>query len=393
MHFDPVASPQQSSSISSRHIAPPEDDFVDSEIEQESEEPAPRSREGLPPAFRMRHERHYVEQVMGEAPLRTVRELAVEEIEPSTDGGIDVQDLERSIRELGVLEPLLVTQQGRQYRVIAGMNRLRAARNAGLRTVPCLVHDVDDDMLKNMRQAATTRAAAPATPEAKPPEPPSDGLLHPAFSGITQGLGFVSALLPAIDAAGDDRFRWAVLTDLAAVELTRARTVAACAEALMNGRALERLNESASEIAHRVRAAVAPEARLRGVRLDLSLAEPDYRVALDGKLVTTALTGVAHSLLALVSGPGVLRIAFRGTTQRPALIVDATQEEAALSDEDVRRFFDGEWSGHPAGASGALMLAGALRVARLHGGRADVRVLDPKGCTLTFVVPRPLTDR
>ena len=34
-------------------------------------------REGLPKAFRMRHGRHYVEQLMGDTPLRTVREIPV----------------------------------------------------------------------------------------------------------------------------------------------------------------------------------------------------------------------------------------------------------------------------------------------------------------------------
>lgn len=48
-------------------------------------------------------------------------------------------DLAASIRESGVLQPLLVSREGERYRVIAGERRLRAARMAGLSTVPAIV--------------------------------------------------------------------------------------------------------------------------------------------------------------------------------------------------------------------------------------------------------------
>src|SRR5688572_19578846 len=111
VHFDPVTS-QEISSVNSPRIAP---ELIDSEIDREEELPAPRSREGLPPAFRMRHGRHYVEQLMGDAPLRTVKEIAVAEIEPPPDEPADLQDLEQSIRRMGVIEPLLVSQRGERY--------------------------------------------------------------------------------------------------------------------------------------------------------------------------------------------------------------------------------------------------------------------------------------
>ncbi|MCA1651627.1 MAG: hypothetical protein LC753_15585, partial [Acidobacteria bacterium] len=40
----------------------------------------PHSREGLPPSYQMRHRRHYVEQLMGDAPLNAVKEIAVADI-------------------------------------------------------------------------------------------------------------------------------------------------------------------------------------------------------------------------------------------------------------------------------------------------------------------------
>jgi hypothetical protein len=93
-----------------------------------------------------------------------------------------------------------------------------------------------------------------------------------------------------------------------------------------------------------------------------------------------------------MTSPGgpTLRVSLKGTAIRPALIVELSLEGARLTAEQIQRFFDGEWPEHPAGPAGALMLAGAARIARLHGGRTDVRSAEPGGCVVTFVIPKPL---
>jgi hypothetical protein len=269
------------------------------------------------------------------------------------------------------------------------MNRLRAARNAGLPSVPCIVHDVDEEMRKNMREAATQRATPP--PPGPVQEASRDLALPPAFSEVTAGLNFVSALLPAITAAGQDRFRWTILTDLAGIELQRARTVAAAAEALANAPAIDRTADvSCGDLIGRIVASLAAEARLRGVRLDLQVPDSDYRMPLDVSMITTAVTGMIQSLFALLPPDRVIRVQVKGTTVRPALIVQLSQDTVDLDPEAFRRFFDGDWQDHPAGGTGALLLAGAARIARLHGGRIDVQSLPMRGYSLTFVVPRPI---
>lgn len=50
-------------------------------------------------------------------------------------------ELSDSIREHGVIEPLLVTKKGKKYELIAGERRLRAAKLAGLETVPVVVKE------------------------------------------------------------------------------------------------------------------------------------------------------------------------------------------------------------------------------------------------------------
>ena len=54
--------------------------------------------------------------------------------------------LTASVRELGVLQPVLVRPgQGETFELVAGERRWRAAKRAGLQTIPALVRDVGDD--------------------------------------------------------------------------------------------------------------------------------------------------------------------------------------------------------------------------------------------------------
>lgn len=50
--------------------------------------------------------------------------------------------LSESIRSSGVLSPLLVVEAAGRYRIVAGERRFRAAKLAGLETVPCIVRDL-----------------------------------------------------------------------------------------------------------------------------------------------------------------------------------------------------------------------------------------------------------
>lgn len=52
--------------------------------------------------------------------------------------------LEESIRDHGVLQPIIVRPRGQQYEIVAGERRWRASTGAGLEVVPCIVRDLDD---------------------------------------------------------------------------------------------------------------------------------------------------------------------------------------------------------------------------------------------------------
>ena len=53
-------------------------------------------------------------------------------------------ELADSIRAYGILQPLTVRRSGGGYQLVAGERRMRAARMAGLREVPCLIAQVDE---------------------------------------------------------------------------------------------------------------------------------------------------------------------------------------------------------------------------------------------------------
>ncbi len=57
----------------------------------------------------------------------------------------ELMSLAASIRENGILQPLLVRESNGGYELIAGERRLRAAKIAGLRTVPCVISDVGEE--------------------------------------------------------------------------------------------------------------------------------------------------------------------------------------------------------------------------------------------------------
>lgn len=55
-----------------------------------------------------------------------------------------MEDLIQSIREKGVIQPILVRRKGENYELIAGERRLRAANALNLKEIPVIVRDVDD---------------------------------------------------------------------------------------------------------------------------------------------------------------------------------------------------------------------------------------------------------
>ena len=107
-------------------------------------------RIGLPVTLKMRHDAHYVESLTSYSGAAVGRMIPVDKIRPNPEQPRkalgDLRELSDSIKEKGVLEPLLVRFVPREdsYYIISGERRYHAARAAGLRELPCIEKIADD---------------------------------------------------------------------------------------------------------------------------------------------------------------------------------------------------------------------------------------------------------
>ncbi len=80
----------------------------------------------------------------------------IEEIKPNRDqprkrfAPDKLEELADSIREKGVIQPLVVRRLSEHYELVAGERRWRAAQKAGLKEVPVVIQDVSDDTALEM---------------------------------------------------------------------------------------------------------------------------------------------------------------------------------------------------------------------------------------------------
>lgn len=125
-------------------------------------------RAGLPLAIQMRHSAHYVEDIISRSGAAIGRMIAIEEIDPYADQPRkergDLTGLADSVRQKGVLEPLLVRKNpdSGKFQIISGERRYFAARMAGLAELPCIEKNADDGetlelaLIENMQRKDLT---------------------------------------------------------------------------------------------------------------------------------------------------------------------------------------------------------------------------------------------
>jgi ParB family chromosome partitioning protein len=106
-------------------------------------------KRGLPERPMMRADSHYVEELTRRSGRHIGSMLPLTLIEPNADQPRtnlgNIEELAASIREKGVLEPILVRTLGtNRYQIISGERRFRAALVAGLDEIPAIELDVDD---------------------------------------------------------------------------------------------------------------------------------------------------------------------------------------------------------------------------------------------------------
>ncbi len=106
-------------------------------------------KRGLPERKAMRHDAHFVEELTRRSGRQVGSMIPLQWIEPNaeqprTNMG-NIEELAASIREKGVLEPILVRSIGpNRYQIISGERRFRAATLAELDEIPAIEFDADD---------------------------------------------------------------------------------------------------------------------------------------------------------------------------------------------------------------------------------------------------------
>src|SRR6476469_8255982 len=106
-------------------------------------------KRGLPERASMRHDAHFVEELTRRSGRHIGSMIPLSMIEPNEEQPRttlgNIEELAASIREKGVLEPILVRAIGpNRYQIISGERRYRAASMAGLDEIPAIELDVDD---------------------------------------------------------------------------------------------------------------------------------------------------------------------------------------------------------------------------------------------------------
>ncbi len=104
---------------------------------------------GLPDDVTMRHDNHYVDLIEEKLYGPRIRMISINKIDPSpnqarTELG-DIEELMASIKEKGILQPIIVREKNGRYEIIAGERRCIAAKNVGLKDIPCIEMNVSDN--------------------------------------------------------------------------------------------------------------------------------------------------------------------------------------------------------------------------------------------------------
>jgi hypothetical protein len=296
-------------------------------------------REGLPPSYRMRADRHYIDRMSDSVgmPVRLVPVEQIEQIEQiearehQTSPG---DALIKSIAAHGVLQPLLVAKQDDRYKMIAGRRRLAAAIAAGLTSVPCLVHDLSEAEAAVLAEAENVRGDRP--------KPAAGGAVPSNIAEILREIASDlvhlerSAALLRRPSGGFVFQKTAV--DLVAAQAWRTAWVAnAVTLGLCEQRPARRARQLDS-IVDRVAQGFEPELRLCGGQLQTNIAAS---AAIDGALGELALTGAILATLSQLEEFIEPSIEVRSTmSDKDFVVVEVLQPHVPVAPDVAQAFSD-----------------------------------------------------
>lgn len=307
-------------------------DDLETTDDAESDE-EPRSREGLPSSFRMRHDAHYVDELMSRTPFVPAaleRELrprgpAAPVAAPGRPEPSPASTTPAPVAHSGVSALALVAS--RLDSVVSHADGIRADHGTSL----LVAHSVQVEFARVGRLAR----AAVILEKREPPVRRTVIVSHVAervrraSAAVARIGGFEFSLT-----LGDPTFT--VLAESGQVVQAIAGTVDALVDLLL--------------------------ADARGAAMD------------------------EEGTAARIS------IALHSVKVRPALIVDVSCPALFLDEAQAGRFFENAPDDYRAAPAAGVLLAAAAHIARAHGGRADVKPQPGAGVTITYVFPQVIAE-
>jgi hypothetical protein len=347
-------------------------------------------REGLPPGYRMRADRHYVEQLAAPAAGQPVRMLPIGQIDVETQRPhADLRPLIESVRVHGIVQPLLVRRRDARFVVVAGRKRLLAAQMLRLQSVPCLVHELNDSEAAALAVADNLSVGQPARAETGAPDFAAVRRLIAAHVATIRNCADIGSMVirdaGLLNRSAHDLLEahaWRAAQLLAAADVLLASSTSSASRACEADRALATIVDEVIE-------GFAPETRLGGIALRSDIREALSSSGLNHRHLASGLIGALMATLPLIEHvvrPSVVIKA--SSTGTAGVLFEVIQTDAPVDVRLVKQFFEDVTPiDRPGGYASTLGALVVKTVAEQHSGDATFEALD-YGSRLTMLVTR-----
>jgi len=245
-------------------------------------------------------------------------------------------------------------------------------------------HYVDELEARARRFAEVTRDHQPHAPRTPPATAPSAPIL-PAVEELCQNLGGLSSCLGLLETPRSLRERLGL--ELARVEARRIARGLQFLRILLSDVRPTVVELDLLELLAHVLDELKEELRLARIEVALDVIDGVLVVRGDRKLLSTALFGGVGALVTVLetaASPQVLRVTAKPWSDVQVRL-DCALDGALLP--PGTRLFEMDGSHRPGGASVALALQAARRIARLHGGNLEISGTDEVGTRLSLTLP------
>ena len=343
-------------------------------------------REGLPPTYRMRHDRHYVDELDARSPaslfqmvpttqIRTPKRVDLEEVRPLVD----------SVRKVGVLQPILIRRRDIGYEVIAGVRRFAAAVAVGLTELPCRIYTVGEQEARALAEADDLRFRVETGRQMLQMQRP-DATLAETLAQISDSLRAATSCW-GISIDGPERPHTAAVRGIAKVEIQRAIWLTEGLQVLAEEPAVKMHPLLLGSLLDRVLRALRPEFHLSEIALSDNLSRSAVTLRGDERLLAMAFGGIIQAILSLVKPLAPASVQCSVVTENDVARIEIWEAATRPSAILVERFFDHTFHDRPGGHGSAVVLGAAARVIEMHSGRVSIEPTAPRGLRAGITLP------